>query len=246
VGVSAPGERVQAEAVLDTREVLEGVSGSYGAVSTRVDAEGNTFHAYISSNPRNTNDVWVHLRRYARDGRRTGEWIIEPVAGFKADGVALEYSGRDVLVVQTTHTYSLPRTRQVEVAVVRGVFNPPPGGPEAYVPDPRQVGDVDYARIQGMIDAATRREADRVLAGVSALVRAELVRQGVLTTDNVYSSYGLYRRILETTYEAAGNALEEWNPCETRTPTPVVMMRVTATPLSLPTPTPTNVAGPGK
>jgi hypothetical protein len=219
--------------------------GGFFTPDVQVDNGSNLFEAYI----RNTGgDAQGKVYRVNPAGQVTGNWDVRvgSINGIahKADGISLTISGPNVLALLSSHaTNEGPRIMALWEASLDNVAVPYPDGvratgkPGAFNGS-QPAADIDYARIQAMIDGSVNRAVAQLQATLpisdGLQLRSELTRAGVLTLGNVYGSAGLYQRINETSYQATGNQLEERGiyrvPTRTPVPTPTATRTATRTP----------------
>lgn len=201
-GGEGAAQVVRLNPIPDTVEVLPGARGSYGVITTLVDAGGNVFHAFKNEETADANNTWIQVQRYAPSGALTGRWDAHPPSPFKIDGVGLFHSGADLIVSATTHTHGTgPRIKQVEAARIVGVFDYQPGfeeergGPNAFVPgfqEPPPGGEVDYneieRRMKFVVDTYVQPRIDEKAGAVISNIIPKVqyaFRHGLDETNNV-------------------------------------------------------------
>jgi hypothetical protein len=125
-----------------------------------VDAAGNRFSLLGQAQPGNGNNTYVTLRKIAPNGVVVGEWTFLPSSNQKIDKANLLRSGQDVIVEVVTHeiTSIKPRLLTKESGVITGVFVTNPqfeleeGGAGAWQPTGGQEVEVDYGRIEEIVN----------------------------------------------------------------------------------------------
>lgn len=156
---------------MEANLLWRGEIGDLYDANSIVDAAGNRF---VGVRVLNGNETWVYIRRYERSGEITGTWTVTAPGGAKLDSAHLDATGDTLLVTVTAHSIEGERFYVVGSASIEGVFAPyeglqrRTGAPGAYVGGSQQVAEVDYERIEGMVNAA----ADRVLAETANMIRA--------------------------------------------------------------------------
>ncbi len=153
-------------------------------------------------------------------GAQLGQWALIPAQDQngnwqKADGTCGAQSGGTMIVDITTHALAAGDQRYIRRyrVGIPGAVPPaaqiaPAGG---YVPDQPPApppgpppADVDYARIQGMINVA----AQHVVDNIKTKADAAITEAQVLTYGNVHESTGLFQRLRETIGEQLQKAFE--------------------------------------
>jgi hypothetical protein len=138
---------------------------TYLDIGNLVDAAGNRFVAvgtfeFDPGARRNTNNTWVDVFQYTPTGVIAGVWRVLPQTGYKADAINLSRSGADLIVTVVTHAAvsDKPRGVHVETASIPGVFVTNPqfeleeGGAGAWQPTGGQEVEVDYGRIEEIVN----------------------------------------------------------------------------------------------
>jgi hypothetical protein len=229
-----------------TNVVLPGTSGSYGSTGMLVDSAGNTFIGYVDWPPINSNDTSWTVRRFAPGvgGAQTGFWQRRAEVGWKIDDVHMTYSGDDIVMEATVHTFTLPRQKEVQILppienefVYRAGMEYEQGGPNAYQPASeaqQSCPPIDYLKIKTEVSAEVLR-LEKLEWGNNGNFRAAIQQKmtdaiganQVLTVPMFDGPSGnpiVYTQLLNTSYSGAYEAMSKYlptpTPIRTGTPTP--------------------------
>lgn len=183
-----------------------------------VDAAGNTF---FGTREITGNDTDFYVRKVSPAGVVVGEFEVQGANGWKIDGGDLGASGDHLLVATSAHDTPNPippegRWSAMGLAHIPGVFvpfdnqAPEAGGPDAFTPTETEV-EVDYERIQTMIDAAKHWVKDQLAYVLDHDIKPAIVAEvaAKLSGDPGPVADLLYRRIADGTWEQLGKFGDE-------------------------------------
>lgn len=175
-----------------------------------VDAAGNTF---VATREITGNDTDFYIRKISPAGVVMGEWEVQGANGYKIDGGDLGASGDHLLVATSAHDTPNPippdgRWSAMGLAHIPGVFvpfdnqAPEAGGPDAFTPTETEV-EVDYPRIQTMIDLAKHWTKDQLAYVLANFIKPQIVAEVAarLSGDPGPIADLLYKRIRDGSYE---------------------------------------------
>lgn len=223
--IQAPPAAPGAPAPID-QELLN--KGGFFTPQVQVDNGSNLFVAYIRNDGGSAHG---RLQRRTNTGQVTGSWELRlgSINGIqhKGDGISLVITGDDVLVLLSSHgTNEGPRIMALWGATVENVAVPYPDGARPTGASGASFGavaacEVDYDRMQRMVDAA----AARVVGSIPLLVRQEIQGQGVLRVgSSLDERYAILRHdARDGAYEAQrawATTVAAYTPTPVRTPTP--------------------------
>jgi hypothetical protein len=204
------------------QDQLPGARGSYRCNETAVDAAGNHYFIYGDENTDNSNITPINVKKYAPNGVLLGHWVENLPHPHKVDFLSASHSGQELVIDALTHTYEGVRIKamcsiRINVGfVTTPQFEAEVGGPDAFVGNGGEPQGEPGMTKQEFIDAL-KNPSDELTVQLGKLMKNnariaidfELNEEGVLDMDNVHSSYGLWRRFVESTYEQVGKVLDE-------------------------------------
>lgn len=193
---------------------------TYIDLSTIVDGAGNLLFSVVTSGNANGADIY----RYTPAGELVYLDTVMPgpggVVGHKVDKADITHSGANLVVGLITHdaVSQKPRSIRVEVAQLAGVYavragqEQEAGGAGAHQPEGEPQGgtEVDYDRIQGMINAAMQRIVDNMIPKTkTAIEQTKVVTETMFRNGDEGGSHILYDQLRNTSFSGALDACRE-------------------------------------
>ena len=210
---------------IQIREVYNTRAAAIHDCAGRVDAARNLF---LSWTELMGNDTITRVCKYNPGGTLVQQWEVRAPGNMKTDFATLMVSGSDLWVILAAHqAISGERDNKVYYGVIPGVFAAYDGGRDLegaqierdVVGSPASDSgggggtvSIDYPRLARAVVDRMKEEmrgelgdlvAERARQGVQAEAQGTLATKGDLTAaidTGIYSSNGLYQRLIETQY----------------------------------------------
>lgn len=191
-GIDVAPEAAPETTVVQAVVVHQAMGGSYYSLSTLVDAAGTSYLCVANELLENSNITWaeLYITPAGQGITQAPQYRVNPVN--KIDRVGIFNSGADLIIWLITHALGgipgQPRPIAIEAYRAAGIFATTPDyvaqrGGEGVTLVPVTPEDIDYARIQQMIEQIVGATPNDSLVSKLTAAGRQTVRQAVREID---------------------------------------------------------------